>query len=132
MQEAQPKNANKGLLIAIICGAVATLAIVAVIIVLVLTGGKADLVGTWKLQSMKEGDKEFNVEQLEKFGMSGSMTFNADGTGVYKQTGLSDSKFAYDKDKMTASIEGDEAKLSVSGKTLTVESGDMTMKLEKE
>ena len=132
MQEAQPKNANKGLLIAIICGAVATLAIVAVIIVLVLTGGKADLVGTWKLQSMKEGDKEFNVEQLEKFGMSGSMTFNADGTGVYKQTGLSDSKFAYDKDKMTASIEGDEAKLSVSGKTLTVESGNMTMKLEKE
>ena len=132
MQEAQPKNANKGLLIAIICGAVATLAIVAVIIVLVLTGGKADLVGTWKLQSMKEGDKEFNVEQLEKFGMSGSMTFNADGTGVYKQTGLSDNKFAYDKDKMTASIEGDEAKLSVSGKTLTVESGNMTMKLEKE
>ncbi len=132
MQEAQPKNANKGLLIAIICGAVATLAIVAVIIVLVLTGGKADLVGTWKLQSMKEGDKEFNVEQLEKFGMSGSMTFNADGTGVYKQTGISDSKFAYDKDKMTASIEGDEAKLSVSGKTLTVESGNMTMKLEKE
>ncbi len=132
MQEAQPKNANKGLLIAIICGAVATLAIVAVIIVLVLTGGKADLVGTWKLQSMKEGDKEFNVEQLEKFGMNGSMTFNEDGTGVYKQTGLSDSKFAYDKDKMTASIEGDEAKLSVSGKTLTVESGKMMMKLEKE
>ena len=132
MQETQPKNANKGLLIAIICGAAATIAIVVVIIVLLLTGGKADLIGTWKLTSMKEGDKEFNIEQLEKFGMSGSMTFKEDGTGVYKQTGMSDSKFAYDKDKMTASIEGDEAKLSVSGKTLTVESGNMTMKLEKE
>ncbi len=56
MPEAQAKNANKGLLIGIICGIAAIIAIVVIILIIVLSGGKkADLVGNWKLTLMKEG-----------------------------------------------------------------------------
>ena len=132
MQEAKAKNANKGLLIGIICGAIATIAIVAVILVLVLTGGKADLVGTWKLTSMKEGDTEYNLEQLEKIHYEGSMTFKEDGTGTLKMPGSGTNSFSYDKDKMTATIEGDTTDLKVSGKTLTIEEGTVKMQFEKQ
>ena len=124
MQEAKPKNANKGLLIGIICGIAATIAIVVVIIILLLTGGKADLIGTWKLVNMKEGDKEYDVEKLEKFGYEGKMVFKEDGTGT--------KTFEYDKEKMTATVDGDAADLKVSGNKLTIESDSVTMTFEKQ
>ena len=132
MQEAKPKNANKGLLIGIICGIAATIAIVIVIIILLLTGGKADLIGTWKLVNMKEGDKEYDVEKLEKFGYEGKMVFKEDGTGTLKMSGTGTKTFEYDKEKMTATVDGDAADLKVSGNKLTIESDSVTMTFEKQ
>ena len=132
MQEAKAKNANKGLLIGIICGAIATIAIVAVILVLVLTGGKADLVGTWKLTSMKEGDTEYNLEQLEKIHYEGSMTFKEDGTGTLKMPGSGTNSFSYDKDKMTMTAAGDTTDIKVDGSKIVIEEDTVKMEFERE
>ena len=133
MPEAKAKNANKGLLIGIICGIAAIIAIVVIILIIVLSGGKkADLVGTWKLTLMKEGSTEYTIETLDKLGLKGSMTFEEDGTGTLKMPGSGTKKFTYNKDKMTATVDGDEADLKVSGKTLTIEEGSVKMEFEKE
>ena len=133
MPEAQAKNANKGLLIGIICGIAAIIAIVVIILIIVLSGGKkADLVGTWKLTLMKEGDTEYQVEQLEKLGFKGSITFKEDGTGTLKMPGSGTTSFEYDKDKMTMTAEGDTTDIKTSGSKIVIEEDSVRMEFEKE
>ncbi|MBR5419402.1 lipocalin family protein [Candidatus Saccharibacteria bacterium] len=123
---------NKGLLAGIVGGAVAIVAIVAIILVLIITGAKADLVGTWKMKSMTEKGKEYNTSQLEVLGYDGSITFREDGAGTFSMTGKTGVPFEYDKEKSTMTIGNETIELKVSGSTLTFEYDSIGMSFEKE
>ena len=81
---------------------------------------------------MKEGDTEYQVEQLEKLGFKGSITFKEDGTGTLKMPGSGTTSFEYDKDKMTMTAAGDTTDIKTSGSKIVIEEDSVKMEFEKE
>jgi hypothetical protein len=124
------KKSNAGLIAGLIGGIVAIIAIVAIIVVIVINN-KANVVGTWSLVGMKEGENEFSTEQLKEYNLTGTIEFKEDGTVIIKMHGEADKKFSYDKDKQTIE-DGEGGKYKIDGKKLIVDNGDgLLMTFEK-
>ena len=120
------KKPNTGLIAGIIGGAVA------VIIIVIVSGGKANLVGKWNFYSMKQGDTEINAEDLKKMSGSdvdlGSIEFKNDGTGVMI-SGSTKTEFKYEGNKVT--VDGESVEVKVDGDMLTMEKDGTSMVYKK-
>ena len=102
----------------------------AMLIGLVACGG-ADIKGYWIISSMKEGETEYNLEQLEGMGFDKSQFFFVfeDGGKGYASFYGDEKELTYDGSKIT--IDGDAQEYSVSGDTLTFTMEDSEMKFTK-
>ena len=145
------KSNKTGLIAGIIGGAVAIIAIVIVIIVIAVNsnskpgdGDKGnnnannsqtttpEIEGTWTLSGMIENGKEFDKDYISQLGYSGTMTFNADGTGTSDiSEDAEDRDFTYDKETKTITSNSGKNNYHFDGKKLVVEEDSIQMIFEK-
>ena len=88
--------------------------------------------GEWYLKTMSQGDQTFEVAAM---GMKGVLTLNADWT--CSMTGMGDDvtgtwKDEADKNKITVTLDGDDADVMLSDGELTVTAGETKMIFTRE
>lgn len=101
------------------------------------TSGKS-IVGTWELDSGVGEDAEQAVSLMKAFGMTMSITFNADGTGTVDSAfgeEKSSEPFTYTYEdgvlKVNDQEAGDGLNIKVEGNKLIFETDDMQMIFKK-
>lgn len=115
--------------------------VVLLALTLVACGGSKggnSIVGTWELDSGVGEEAEQTVALMKAFGMTMSITFNADGTGSmdssYGEENTSE-PFNYTYENGVLKIDGEEAaegvSLKIEGNNLILESEGMQMIFKK-
>lgn len=148
MPESKAKKSNKGLIIGIVCGAIAIVAIIIVLIVVLANGGTK---GKYVLSGMKDKDgndysslislmggaKVFidfkGNGECEMSGEAGGLSFDSEEEDKENETSASDvSKCTYTNDTITSVDNKEEVKYEVDGDKVIVEYDDGKMIFTKE
>ena len=93
----------------------------------------SNIVGVWKLVKLSGDGLELTGDQLEAFGMSGTIEFKSDGTGVTK-IGDDETLFKYNASSNTLyDTDTDESvSYTIKNGQLTISEEDSTMVFEKQ
>jgi hypothetical protein len=97
------------------------------------SSNNSNIVGVWKLVKLSGGGLELSGDQLEAFGMTGTIEFKSDGTGVTKM-GDDETPFKYNasSNMLTDTETGESISYTIENGQLTVSEEDSTMVFEKQ
>ena len=96
-----------------------------------LAAEKEDIVGTWYIQSMKQGEIEMDASTLAAMGMNMTITLNEDETAVMDATGSESQEGTWSFEKSTITF-GNEVPFTIEDGQLILDQDGSTAVLGKE